>query len=59
MDQVTLGPLIGVKSPCYITCVKTIYGPMIYTDPYVMRANPLRGQVEGGWALEIETFWAL
>ena len=51
-----------MKSPCYITCVKTIYGPMIYTDPYVMLlmwANPLRGQVGGGWALEIETFWAL
>ncbi len=28
--------------------------------PYVMLlvwANPLRGQVGGGWALEIETFW--
>jgi len=22
----------------------------------LMRANPLRGQVGGGWALEIETF---
>ncbi len=36
-----------------------IYGPMIYTAPYVMllmRANPLWGQVLGGWALEIETF---
>ncbi len=32
---------------------------MIYTAPYVMfflRADPLRGRVEGGWALEIETF---
>jgi hypothetical protein len=32
---------------------------MIYTAPYVMflmRADPLRGQVGGGWALEIETF---
>ncbi len=30
-----------------------IYGPMIYTAPYamlLMRANPLRGQVGGGWA---------
>ncbi len=39
-----------------------IYGPMIYTVPYVMllmRANPLRGQVGGGWGMEIETFWAL
>jgi hypothetical protein len=36
-----------------------IYGPMIYTAPYVivlMRADTLRGQVGGGWALEIETF---
>ncbi len=32
---------------------------MIYTSPYViflMSADPLRGQVGGGWALEIETF---
>jgi hypothetical protein len=39
-----------------------IYGPMIYMAPYVMvlmRADPLRGQVGGGWALEIETFWAV
>jgi hypothetical protein len=37
-----------------------IYAPTIYTPPYVpfmMRADPLRGQVGGGWALEIETFW--
>ncbi len=26
---------------------------------FLMRADPLRGQVGGGWALEIETFWAL
>jgi hypothetical protein len=39
--------------------VLAIYGPMIYTAPYVMllmRATPLRGQVGGGWALEIDTF---
>ncbi len=38
------------------------YVPMIYMTPYVillMRADTLRGQVGGGWALEIETFWAL
>jgi hypothetical protein len=32
---------------------------MIYTALYVMflmRADPLRGQVGRGWALEIETF---
>jgi hypothetical protein len=31
---------------------------MIYTAPYellLMRANPLRGQVGGGWALEVDT----
>jgi hypothetical protein len=36
-----------------------IYEPMIYKAPYVMLlmlANPLRGQMGGGWALEIETF---
>jgi hypothetical protein len=35
---------------------------MIYTAPYVMllmQANPLRGHVGGGWALEIETFLVL
>jgi hypothetical protein len=34
---------------------------MIYTAPYVMvlmQADPLRGKVGGGWALEIETFLA-
>jgi hypothetical protein len=39
-----------------------ISGPMIYMALYVMLfmwANPLRGQQGGGWALEIETFWAL
>jgi hypothetical protein len=32
---------------------------MIYTAQYemlLMRANPLRGQVGGSWALEIDTF---
>ncbi len=32
---------------------------MIYTAPCIMvwmRAYPLRGQVGGGWALEIESF---
>jgi hypothetical protein len=35
---------------------------MIYAAQFVMllmRANPLRGQVGGGWALEIETFLGL
>ncbi len=36
-----------------------IYAPMIYTAPcvmFLMRADTLRRQVEGGWALEMETF---
>jgi hypothetical protein len=40
----------------------SIYGPMIYTAPFVMvvmRADPLRGQVGEAWALEIETFSGL
>ncbi len=40
--------------------ILAIYAPMIYTTaPYVMctmRADPIRGQVGGDWALEIETF---
>jgi hypothetical protein len=35
---------------------------MLYTAPYVillMRENPLQGQVGGGWALEIKTFFDL
>jgi hypothetical protein len=37
----------------------TINAPMIYTAPCIMfwmRAYPLRGQVGGGCALEIESF---
>jgi hypothetical protein len=36
-----------------------IYGPVIYTTPFemvFMREGPLRGQVRGNRALEIETF---
>ncbi len=39
-----------------------IYAPMIHTAPsvmFLMRADPLPGQVGGGWALEIDIFWAL
>jgi hypothetical protein len=35
---------------------------MIYMAPYVMVlmwADPIRGQVGGGWALKFHTFWAL
>jgi hypothetical protein len=36
-----------------------IYTPLIYAAPCVVffkRADPLRGQVGGAWALEIERF---
>ncbi len=38
-----------------------IYGPMLYTAPYVMLliqadTHTLRGQLGGRWALEIKTF---
>ncbi len=36
-----------------------IYAPMIYTAPcvmFLMWADTLRGQVGGGWALEMESF---
>ncbi len=41
--------------------VVAIYASLIYmfTAPcvmFLMRADPLRGQVAGGWALEIDTF---
>ncbi len=50
-----------LKSPmaahvCTCTVHKTTYGPLIDTAINVlllMKANPLLGQVGGGWALEI------
>jgi hypothetical protein len=39
-----------------------IYAPMIYTAQcvmFLMRADTLRRQVGGDWALDIESFWAL
>jgi hypothetical protein len=48
-----MGNIIG--QPSYL-CT------MIYTAQcimFLMRADPLRGQVGGGWTLEIESFWAL
>ncbi len=55
------GRRIDTKNRGYDITVTSIaiYGPMIYTAPYVMllmRANPLRGEVGGGWALEIKPF---
>jgi hypothetical protein len=41
------------------TGITAIYDPMIYKSPCLMVlvwADPLRGQVGGGWTLEIETF---
>ena len=48
--------LIAIYAPMIYTA---IYAPMIYTAPCIMfrmRAYPLRGQVGGGWALEIKSF---
>jgi hypothetical protein len=39
--------------------IMAILGPLICTAPYVMvlmRADPIRGQVGGDWALEILTY---
>jgi hypothetical protein len=38
--------------------ILAISGLMVYTTPFVMflmRTDPLRGQMGGGWTLEIET----
>ncbi len=35
---------------------KTTYGPINDMALYIMQANPLLGQVGGGWALETLTF---
>ncbi len=45
-----------------VTLIKkiTIYAPMIYKAPrvmFLMRADTLRGQVGGGWALENREFF--
>ncbi len=43
----------------FMNYILAIYAPMIYTAPcivFLMRADPLRGQMGGGWALEIERF---
>jgi hypothetical protein len=37
-------------------CTYDLYGPCVM---FLMRADTLRGQVGGGWALEMESFWAL
>ncbi len=45
--------------PTHHTVILVIYAPMNYTAPcvmFLMRADTLRGQVGGGWALEIEIF---
>jgi hypothetical protein len=46
------------KNKGYVVFI-AVYAPLIYTAPYVMclmRADPLRGQAERCWALEIKTF---
>ncbi len=50
-----------LMSPSGALVHKTTFVPLIVTALYVMLlmwANPLLGQVEGGWTLEISTFLA-
>ncbi len=49
----------GYRAKIRIPTVLTIYAPMVYTAPcrmFLMRADTVRGQVGGGWALEISSF---
>jgi hypothetical protein len=46
--------LINYSTACYsYLWTYDLYGPVVML---LMRATPLRGQVGGGWNLEIETF---
>jgi hypothetical protein len=50
----------ALKLPSRALVHKTTYAPMIYTALCIMfwmRAYPLLGQVGGGWALEILSFF--
>ncbi len=58
-----LHSLVGClkKKIRYQESILAIYAPMIYTTPCVMflmleDTRTIRGQVGGGWALEIESF---
>ncbi len=53
-----LGSPVG--APVGALVHETTYAHIIYTVLFVMflRAYPLFGQVGGGWALELSTFWA-
>jgi hypothetical protein len=49
----------ALTPPSWALVHKTTYAPMIYTAMCIMfwmRAYPLLGQVEGGWALEFLSF---
>ena len=49
----------ALKPPSWALVHKTTYAPMIYTVLCIMfwmHAYPVLGQVEGGWALEFESF---
>jgi hypothetical protein len=48
----------NLSSPPSLPAI-AIYAPLIYTAPcvlFLMCADTLRGQVGGGWVLEIESF---
>jgi hypothetical protein len=45
--------------PLQLASLLIIYAPIIYAAAcimFLMRADTLRGQVGGGWALEMESF---
>ncbi len=52
----------ALKPPSWALVHKITYAPVIYTALCIifwMRAYPLLGQVEGGWALEILSFFSI
>ncbi len=54
--------LWALKPTLWAFVNNTTYAPMIYTALCIMfwmHTHPLLGQLGGGWALEINSFWAL
>jgi hypothetical protein len=57
----TCSTVWALKPPSWVLVHKTTYSPMISKALCIMfwmHAYPLLGQVGGGWALEILSFWA-
>jgi hypothetical protein len=62
MNQSIAQPPQGASKPSFEIKKSeiTIYAPMIYMAPcvmFLMRADTLHGQVGGGWALEMQSFF--